>query len=230
MTVQDDAPAQFASPPCFMHELDENYIGVRSETHSQQTQDVARWRKSERQRLIAERLAIEPGTRKRYSAAIIRKLDAIIGTPIGYVVSGYWPLRGEPDLRPWVESLHARGGQFALPVVVERNKPLIFRLWSPGAPLIRGFWNIPVPNEQAEEVVPDIIIAPVVGFDSKCYRLGYGGGYFDRTLEVADQTECVLGVGYAQQAIPTIYAQSHDIPMDAIVTECETFHPQSNGG
>jgi 5-formyltetrahydrofolate cyclo-ligase len=229
MTVQDDAPAQFASPPCFMHELDENYIGVQSETHSPQTRDVARWRKSERQRLIAERLAIEPGMRKRYSAEIIRKLDAIIGTPIGYVVSGYWPLRGEPDLRPWVESLHARGGQFALPVVVERNKPLIFRLWSPGVPLIRGFWNIPVPNEQAAEVVPDIVIAPVIGFDSKCYRLGYGGGYFDRTLEAIGRTERVLGVGYAQQAIPTIYAQSHDMPMDAIVTERETFHPQSNG-
>lgn len=81
MTVQDDTPAQFASPPCFMHELDENYIGVTSETRSPQTRDVARWRKSERQRLIAERLAIEPGTRKRYSAEIIRKLDAIIGTP-----------------------------------------------------------------------------------------------------------------------------------------------------
>jgi len=230
MTVQDDAPAQFASPPCLMHELDENYIGVTADRRSHLKQDVTRWRKAERARLIAGRLAIDPEARKRYSASIITKLDGIIGSPIGYVVSGYWPFRGEPDLRPWVESLHARGGQFALPVVVERNKPLIFRLWSPGAPLIRGVWNIPIPDEKAEEVVPDIIIAPVVGFDSKCYRLGYGGGYFDRTLEVIGRTECVLGVGYAQQAISTIYAQSHDIPMNAIVTECETFHPQSNAG
>jgi 5-formyltetrahydrofolate cyclo-ligase len=230
MSAQDDAPAQFASPPCLMHELDANYIGVTSDTGSQWKQDVAHWRKAERERLLAGRLAIEPQVRKRYSASIIRKLDAIVGSPIGYVVSGYWPFRGEPDLRLWFESLHARGGQVALPVVVERNKPLIFRLWSPGAPLIRGIWNVPIPDEKAEEVVPDIVIAPVVGFDSKCYRLGYGGGYFDRTLEIVGRTECVLGVGYAQQAIPTIYAQSHDIPMDAIVTECGASYPLSNAG
>lgn len=225
MASQDDVSAQFASPPCFMHELDENYIGVTSDTGSQQKRDVVRWRKSERERLIAARLAIDVEIRKQYSAKIIRKLDAIIGSPIGYIVSGYWPFRGEPDLRPWIESLHARGGQFALPVVVERNRPLIFRLWSPGAPLIRGVWNIPIPDEKAEEVVPDIVIAPVVGFDPQCYRLGYGGGFFDRTLEAVGRRERVLGVGYAQQAVPTIHAQSHDIAMDAIITERETFHP-----
>ncbi len=74
-------------------------------------------------------------------------------------------------------------------------------------------------------VIPDIVIAPVVGFDPQCYRLGYGGGFFDRTLEAVGRRERVLGVGYAQQSIPTIYAQSHDIAMDAVVTEREVFHP-----
>lgn len=175
--------------------------------------------------MIADRLSISPDLRNRYAANIIKRLDAIIGSPIGYVVSGYWPFRGEPDLRPWIESISARGGQFALPVVVERHKPLIFRLWTPGAPLIRGIWNIPVPDDSAEEVTPDIVIAPVVGFDPRCYRLGYGGGYFDRTLEVIGTRAKMLGVGYAQQAVHTIHAQSHDIPMDAVVTERETIHP-----
>lgn len=226
MTTQDDdISAQYASPPCFMHELDENYAGLVSRPAMRQWTDVVRWRKAERERLITGRLAIEPEVRKRYAEHIIKKLDAIIGTPIGYVVSAYWPFRGEPDLRPWIESLHARGGQFALPVVVERNAPLIFRIWAPGSPLKRGVWNIPIPDEKAEEVIPDIVIAPVVGFDPQCYRLGYGGGFFDRTLQIIGGNARVFGVGYSQQAIPTIYAQRHDIPMEAIITERDTIHP-----
>lgn len=209
-----------------MHELDENYTGIASESAVRPPQDVARWRKSERERLIADRLAIEPDLRKRHAASIIKRLEAIIGNPIGYVVSGYWPFRGEPDLRPWIEKIHARGGQFALPVVVERHKPLIFRLWAPGAPLKRGVWNIPIPDDGAEEVIPDIVIAPVVGFDARCFRLGYGGGFFDRTLELVGKREKILGVGYARQAIRTIHPESYDIPMDAVVTEEGTVYPR----
>ena len=227
MTSQDnDIPASYASPPCFMHELDQSYVGLASEPGAQQQRDVARWRKAERDRLIAERLAIDPETRGRHAGKIVNGLDALIGNPTGIIVSAYWPFRGEPDLRPWIDSIHARGGQFALPVVVERAQPLIFRLWASGAALKRGVWNIPVPVD-GEEVIPDIVIAPVVGFDPLCYRLGYGGGFFDRTLESFGTKVRILGVGYAQSAIPTIYPQPHDIPMDAIVTERETVHPAS---
>lgn len=221
----DDTSVRCASPPCFMHELDETYTGIASETAARLPQDVARWRKSERDHLIADRLGIEPELRKSHAASIIKKLEAIIGNPIGYVVSGYWPFRGEPDLRPWIEKIHARGGQFALPVVVERHKPLVFRLWAPGAPLKRGVWNIPIPDDGAEEVIPDIVIAPVVGFDARCFRLGYGGGFFDRTLELIGRREKILGVGYARQAIRTIHPAPHDIPMDAVVTEQGTIYP-----
>ena len=227
MTSQDnDIPASYASPPCFMHELDQSYVGLASEPGAQQQRDVARWRKAERDRLIAERLAIDPETRGRHAGKIVNGLDALIGNPTGIIVSAYWPFRGEPDLRPWIDSIHARGGQFALPVVVERAQPLIFRLWASGAALKRGVGNIPVPVD-GEEVIPDIVIAPVVGFDPLCYRLGYGGGFFDRTLESFGTKVRILGVGYAQSAIPTIYPQPHDIPMDAIVTERETVHPAS---
>jgi len=227
MTSQDDdIPASYASPPCFMHELDQSYVGLASEPGAQQQRDVVRWRKAERERLIAERLAIDPEMRGRHAGQIVKGLDALIGNPTGIIVSAYWPFRGEPDLRPWIDSIHARGGQFALPVVVERAQPLIFRLWASGAALKRGVWNIPVPVD-GEEVIPDIVIAPVVGFDPLCYRLGYGGGSFDRSLESFGTKVRILGVGYAQSAIPTIYPQPHDIPMDAIVTERETVHPAS---
>jgi 5,10-methenyltetrahydrofolate synthetase len=133
-------------------------------------------------------------------------------------VSAYWPFRGEPDLRDLMATISADGGRCALPVVVERHRPLVFRQWSPGQPLQRGVWNIPVPADGAE-VIPDVVIAPVVGFDPRCYRLGYGGGFFDRTLAALPARPRVLGVGYSAAAIPTIYPQPHDIAMDLIVTE-----------
>jgi 5,10-methenyltetrahydrofolate synthetase len=113
--------------------------------------------------------------------------------------------------------VHA-GGRCALPVVIERNRPLIFRTWAGGEPLERGFWNIPVPVKGVE-VVPNVVIAPLVAFDRGGYRLGYGGGYFDRTLAEMTTERRVVGVGYSMSAIETIYPQPHDIPMDAIVTE-----------
>ena len=112
----------------------------------------------------------------------------------------------------------AAGAQCALPVVVERNAPLAFHAWAPGEPLEKGFWNIPVPKN-ARAVQPDIILSPVVGFDPHCFRLGYGGGYFDRTLAVLTHEPVVLGVGYASASIPTIFPQPHDIALEAIVTE-----------
>jgi 5,10-methenyltetrahydrofolate synthetase len=224
MTSQDDdIPASYASPPCFMHELDQSYVGLASESGAQQQRDVVRWRKAERERLIAERLTIDSEMRGRHAGQIVKGLDALIENPTGLIVSAYWPFRGEPDLRPWIDSILARGGQFALPVVVERNQPLIFRIWTPGAPLERGVWNIPVPVD-GMEVTPDVVVAPVVGFDPACYRLGYGDGFFDRTLDSLSGKVRAVGVGYARSAIPTIYPQPHDIPMEAIVTEREIVH------
>ena len=135
-------------------------------------------------------------------------------------VSGYWPCKGEPDLRPWLASLTMRWARAALPVITERNTPLHFRLWRAGDPLERGIWNIPNPAKGAE-VDPDIVVAPLVGFDRAGYRLGYGGGYFDRTLAVAPNRPRIIGVGYGQSRLETIFPQPHDIPMEVIVTESE---------
>jgi len=184
--------------------------------------DVKRWRKAERERLIAERLGIDPEQRYAHAEHIAARLDALVNPVDGLAVSIYWPLRGEPDLRPWMTRVMARGGICAFPVVVEKNKPLIFRAWVPPTPMVKGFWGIPVPADGAE-IVPDIIIAPVVGFDLQCYRLGYGGGYFDRTLAALRTLYRAIGVGYASAQIATIHPQPHDIPLDAIVTDRETL-------
>lgn len=142
----------------------------------------------------------------------------MIGDVNGRIVSVYWPFRGEPDLRPWMNSLIARGGMCALPVVIEKGQPLQFRCWKEGEPLGRGVWNIPVPAE-GPSVIPEVTVAPVVGFDTRCYRLGYGGGFFDRTLASLPGRPRVFGIGYELQALPTIHPLPHDIAMDVIVTE-----------
>jgi len=180
--------------------------------------EVRLWRKSERERLIAARLAETAEARARMSVRIAEGLDRLTGDLAGRTVSLYWPFRGEPDLRPWGAAIIERGATTALPVVVEKAHPLTFRAYRSGDRLEKGVWNIPIPAA-GTEVVPDIVIAPLVGFDRRGFRLGYGGGFFDRTLAALPRKPLVIGVGYSFQRIATIHPQPHDIAMDAIVTE-----------
>lgn len=179
--------------------------------------EIARWRKAERERLIAARLAIPADERASLSRQIAQELDALIGDAAGKTVSLYWPFRGEPDLRPWMAELVKRGATPALPVVIEKAHPLIFRAYKPGDPLEKGVWNIPIPAI-GDPTIPDVVISPLVGVDPQNYRLGYGGGFFDRTLAALPSKPLVIGIGYAMQRIATIHPQPHDIPMDRIVT------------
>jgi 5-formyltetrahydrofolate cyclo-ligase len=199
-----------------------------SEAHLQHRDDILRWRRSERERLIAARLAIPTDTRGEWSRQIASALLEALGGVKGLVVSAYSAFRGEPVLRELLKEVVARGGRTALPVVVARGEPLVFRAWKPGDPTMPGVWSIPVPMAQAPTVVPDVVIAPVVGFDSACFRLGYGGGFFDRTLASLQRRPRVFGVGYAHAAIPTIHPLPHDIAMDAIATENGLLRPAAN--
>lgn len=207
----------YASPPCFLHELDPGYLGFDGPRLS--PEEVGTWRKGERERLIAARLAIAPPARAAMAERIASLLDIRLGEELaGRVVSLFWPFRGEPDLRGWMEAATRRGARCALPVVVARHAPLAFRRWRAGEPLDRGVWNIPVPRD-GETVTPDVVIAPLVGFDPHRFRLGYGGGYYDRTLAALSRRPLVVGVGYSEAAIPTIHPQLHDVAMDVIITE-----------
>ncbi|MEZ5324672.1 MAG: 5-formyltetrahydrofolate cyclo-ligase [Verrucomicrobiales bacterium] len=200
-----------------MHEFTDDDFGPT------EYKEIRNWRRGERKRLIAERLTISAATRRSYTEEIAAGLDILIGGMAGLTCSVYWPYRGEPDLRCWMESVRARGGTCALPCVVQRHFPLVFRVWKPGVRMERGIWNIPVPAP-GSEVTPDIIIAPVVGFDRAGYRLGYGGGYFDRTLAALPTKARAIGVGFSLAEVPTIFPQHFDVPMDAIVTEKGIIH------
>ena len=185
--------------------------------NQQQPLSVAQWRKLERQRLVAARLATDSQTRASQASAMARDLDSLLSAHKARTVSVYLPIRGEPDLRPWMHEQVQRGTRIALPVAVELHRPLVFREWRPHAPLARGLWNIPYPAEGVE-LTPDAVLAPLVGFDREGYRLGNGGGFFDRTLAVLRPRPLAIGVGYAFTQIETIFPQPHDIPMDWIVT------------
>lgn len=176
------------------------------------------WRAGMRSELIARRMALASEDRARADLAIslhlLHALPAEAGTLLGFC----WPYRGEYDARRLMRSLRERGVANALPVIAARHQPLRFRPWKPGVPMQRGPLGIPAPSA-GPEVVPDILLAPLVGFGRTGDRLGYGGGYFDRTLASLDPQPLAIGVGYELCAIPTSFPQSHDIPMDAIVTE-----------
>ncbi len=207
---------EYSSPPCFMHELSPDF--QPREEHSSAWGDVARWRKAERERLIAARLAMTASERTARAARIAAGLDRAIGPVSRRIVAVYWPFRGEPDLRNWSIRVIERGGRIALPVVIRKGWPLEFRIWSPGDPLERGVWDILIPS-RGPAVDPDIVVAPVVGFDAANCRLGYGGGFYDRTLAAMARKPRTFGVGYAEARIPTIYPQPHDIPLGEIVTD-----------
>lgn len=218
----DRCPGGFSSPPCYASEIAPDYfdpLGVDPE----QARDVARWRKAERARLRADRQALAVTDRQAIGTALAGHLRQLLCDRFDCarcrVFSAYWPIKGEPDLRPLMAELHAAGVTIALPLVETKAAPLTFRHWTPETTMVRGDWNIPVPPSDAPILTPDIALAPLVGWTDTGYRLGYGGGYFDRTLATLNPRPFVIGIGFAAARLDTIYPQPHDIPLDVILTE-----------
>lgn len=180
--------------------------------------DVAAWRKERRAELTARRQAIPVEQRRQWNAALEANLRNVLAQHAPAIVSFYWPFRGEFDPRPLIRELLTQGWRGALPVVAEKKAPMTFRLWTPGAPMVDGIWDIPVPRDGAV-VIPDVVLGPVVGFDDAHFRLGNGGGYFDRTLAILSPRPLTIGVGYEFSRLDTIYPQPHDQRFDIIVTE-----------
>jgi 5,10-methenyltetrahydrofolate synthetase len=188
----------------------------------EQARDVARWRRAERTRLAGLRDALGQTGRAEVSHRISLHLATVLadrGAGQGGVLSGYWPIKGEPDLRPLLAALHGKGVTIALPVVETRAAPLIFRRWTPQMKMMRGDWNIPVPPHESDRLAPDIALAPCLGWSEGCFRLGWGGGYFDRTLAALNPRPFCIGIALSAARLTTIYPQPHDIPLDLIVTE-----------
>jgi 5-formyltetrahydrofolate cyclo-ligase len=180
--------------------------------------EILAWRRGKREELIAARMALPGAAHATADAAIARRVDDCFDDIEPCLVGAYWPFRREFNVLPFLDSLIARGFSIALPVVLGKNQPLEFRNWTRATKLASGVYDIPYPAEGAA-VQPKVLIVPVVGFDDDGYRLGYGGGFYDRTLEVATPRPFCLGVGFELGHLETIHPLPHDIPMNAVVTE-----------
>ncbi|MBU3030608.1 5-formyltetrahydrofolate cyclo-ligase [Paracoccus marinaquae] len=222
----------FSSPPCYASGIAPDYFDPLA-VDPQQAADVGRWRRAERDRLRAARRGLSIAERQRADAALSRSLRELLRDRFdgarGLVLSAYWPIKGEPDLRPLMTDLHLGGVEIALPVVETRAAPLIFRRWTPETRMIRGHWNIPVPPPEAPSVIPAIVLAPLLGWSGDGFRLGYGGGYFDRTLAALKPRPFAIGIGFEAARLPTIYPQPHDIPLNVILTEAGSYPARQTG-
>lgn len=190
---------------------------------------LKRWRKAERERLVSARVAVDAGTIRRWreamDATIAREfLDALAGK----VVALCWPIRNEYDARHVARTLRARGALTAMPVVVAPRTPLVFREWHPGVEMARGVMDIPYPRS-SRELQPDAVLLPMNGWDAAGYRLGYGGGFFDRTLAASTRRPLVIGVTYELARMDTIHPQPWDVPMDWVVTEAAAYRRTPGG-
>jgi 5-formyltetrahydrofolate cyclo-ligase len=185
----------------------------------------AQSKKTWRATLLATRL--EAASDAGLSASLAQNLTALVERLAPRSIGFYWPLRGEFDARAWMaswlrEQAPQNARQAALPGIPERHAPLAFYAWTPDSPMREGHHGIPEPASQ-ERVTPDLLLVPCVGFDAEGYRLGYGGGYYDRTLAAWPGTAQPVTVGVAWEAcridegVPE--REAHDLPLDAIVTD-----------
>src|SRR5690606_31159489 len=191
-------------------------------------EEVKAWRKATRERLIAERAALAAdmvGAGRRSSDATLERSFPGLATPR---VAFCWPIKNEYDARHFARTLRDKGAVTALPVVVGRGQPLVFREWHPGVKLAKGGLDIPYPVD-SQEVVPQAVLLPMNGWDQGGYRLGYGAGFFDRTLAALDPRPVVIGVTYECARLETIYPQPWDIPADYVVTERGLYRRDEGG-
>ena len=180
--------------------------------------NLKQWRQEQRTALLARRQAATPAERAGWNDTSNALLATGVPLLRGMVVGFCWPYKGEVDPRPLIHQLREQGSRVALPVVVAKGQPLEFREWWPGAPMKPGALGIPMP-EGTPVLLPDAVLVPAVGFSAQGWRLGYGGGYFDRTLASLSPQPLKIGLAHELARIPTIHAQPHDIPMDFVVTE-----------
>lgn len=139
----------------------------------------------------------------------------------------YYPLGDEMETRLLAQSLQTMGRQTALPVVAGKDQPLQFKHWEIGDPLVTGAYGIQEPEPAAPTVTPGILIVPLLAYDKECYRLGYGGGFYDRTLMHYPVMKA-FGLAYGGQIVDKLPIEAHDVPMHGIITESGLILPQKN--
>lgn len=171
----------------------------------------------------AEAHAADPGAAARAAAHVAAELGS---DPGGRIVSGYLPIRTELDPLPALRALHDLGYRLCVPVIEAKGRPLGFRRWAPGVATMRGPFDVEIPV-QGETVEPDVLLVPLLAFDARGFRLGYGGGFFDRTLQRLRGAKPVraLGFAYAAQRVAEVPVEETDARLDAVITEAGVLHP-----
>jgi 5-formyltetrahydrofolate cyclo-ligase len=174
-----------------------------------------------RSTMLAQRSGLDAEERRKAAAGLVEmwRLEKPFETPA--IVSGFWPMAEELDIRPLMAELFEQGCQLALPVVVAKKQPLIFRAWRPGDALEAGVFGTLHPSPQSAVVEPDALIVPLLAVDEEGWRLGYGGGFYDRTLEGlrARKSITAVGVGFNAQIVPDVPHGPDDQRLDWLLTD-----------
>jgi 5-formyltetrahydrofolate cyclo-ligase len=190
-------------------------------------------RQALRGELLASRQRLPDWWRAKADEGICERLRGWLEATAPGLVGVYWPVNGEPDLGPLLRSLPPGGFRLALPVVDGPRRPLRFVAWRPGDPTVAGAYGIPRPLGDVT-VCPEALVIPCVGFDARCFRIGYGGGFYDRTLAMfaADvgRRPLAVGVSYDEGEVPDADPQAHDIALDAVVTPTRVLTACSGRG
>lgn len=190
------------------------------------TEPIADIKQSLRRRAGARRAAVHANSAETAGAALAKRFRSAFSDRLaGAVVSFYWPMRDEIDVRPLIDVVAAADAQTALPVMAGAAAPLAFRAWRTGDALVPGAFGVHEPAEGAPALEPDVIVAPLLAFDAGGNRLGYGGGYYDRTLRDlrARRKIVAVGVGYDEQEFSSVPGDTGDEILDMIITDRRTL-------
>lgn len=187
-----------------------------------EAQAWAAWRQNQRQQLIANRKSVTGIERLTAEQQIQAQLLSLLAPLTPGIIGFYMPIRGEINCQALIEQLLANGWRAALPKIIAKDTALQFRQWAPDCDMQPEIWQIPVP-QNTSELIPDVLLIPLVGFDKQLHRLGNGGGFYDRSLASMSPKPLAIGVGLALQKLEDIQPQSHDMAMDYVVTEQAIF-------
>ena len=178
-------------------------------------------KKSLRASSLAIRATIDPAIAAAFAARLARLGPELAAGHGARSVSVFWSIRDELPTHPLCAALHAAGHVVGLPVTGRMGQPLTFRRWTPDTAMVPGKMDIPEPPAGAEAVVPDLLFVPLAAFDRRGHRIGYGAGFYDRTLAAlrAEKEIAAIGLAYAAQEVLFVPAADHDEPLDMVVTE-----------
>ncbi len=185
-------------------------------------------KKTLRRNALAARAMMAHATGPVAAQRLAERVMELLERLPGRIIAGYMPVRHEIDVRPLMDRIAKSGRTIVLPVVQQRDAPLVFREWTPGTPLKDGAFGVPVPLPDSPERLPEILLVPLAAFDREGYRLGYGGGYYDRTLAALRASEgsvTAIGVAYSGQEMDRLPREETDQPLDWIVTDRQTIGP-----